>query len=50
MWTQRIWKGSEMRVLSCVNIVFLYCDVNIFYFFFASWKHANYILICKSQD
>lgn len=33
MWTQRIWKGSEMRVLSCVNIVFLYCDVNIFYFF-----------------
>lgn len=24
MWTQRIWKGSEMRVLSCVNIEFLH--------------------------
>lgn len=30
MWTQRIWKGSEMRVLSCVNIEFLHV---VAYFF-----------------
>lgn len=30
MWTQRIWKGAEMRVLSCVNIEFLHV---VAYFF-----------------
>ena len=33
MWTQRIWKGSEMRVLSCVNIEFLHVAAYFFCIF-----------------